>query len=157
MVKLDKLIDEELQNDSSLPPRTVLPALKEITVVQCISVPTFRPTMKNHELQMYSFLTVYVRFKVHIFLTTTTMLSPHYLTPLNSLFFPLQTHRGCTPQSKEMKSWLHGANDNIMLKAQNFSRSVNSQQNPLQVGLPTMLKPWLASICLHRLSICLTK
>lgn len=104
MVKLDKLIDEELQNDSSLPPRTVLPALKEITVVQCISVPTFRPTMKNHELQMYSFLTVYVRFKVHIFLTTTTMLSPHYLTPLNSLFFPLQTHRGCTPQSKEMKS-----------------------------------------------------
>lgn len=52
MVKLDKVIYEELQNDSSLPLRMVLPVLKDITVVHCISV-TFRPTMKNHELQMY--------------------------------------------------------------------------------------------------------
>lgn len=104
MVKLDKVIYEELQNDSSLPLRMVLPVLKEITVVQCISVLTFRPTMKNHELQMYSFLTVYVRFKVHIFPTTTTMLSLHYLTHLNSHFFPLQSHHGCMPLSKETKS-----------------------------------------------------
>lgn len=103
MVELDKLVDEELQNDSSLPLRTVLPVLKEIPVVQCISVPIFRPTMKNHELQMYS-LTVYVCFKVRIFLTTTTVLSPHYLTHLNSRFFPLHSHHGCTPQSEETQS-----------------------------------------------------
>lgn len=47
MVKLDKPIYEELQNDSLLPLRTVLPVLKEITVVQCISVLMFRSTMKK--------------------------------------------------------------------------------------------------------------
>lgn len=153
MVNLDILKYEELQNDSSPPPKMVLSVFREIIFSQCISVLVFRPTMKNHELQMYSFLNAYIHFKVHICLTTTTMLSLHYLTLLNSQLFPVQSHCGCTLQYKETKSRLHKANDNAMLKAQEFNRSINSQQGPPPVSLPTMLKPRLASRCLLRLCI----
>lgn len=70
---------------------------------------------------------------------------------------PLQSHRGCTPQSKETKSRLHKANDNAVLKAQEFSRSINSQERPSPVILPKMLKPRLASTCLLGLCIWLKK
>lgn len=130
-----------------------MPVFREIIFFQCISVLVFRPTMKNHQLQTYSFLNVCIHFKVHIFLTTTTMLSLHYLTLLNSQLFPPQSHCGCTPQSKETKSRLHKANENAMFKAQAFSRSINSQQIPPAVSLPTMLKPRLASPCFLGLCI----
>lgn len=119
MVSLDILKSEELQNDSSLPPKMVLSVFREIIFLQCTNVLVFRPIMKNHELQTYSFLNVYIHFKVRIFLTTTTMLSLHYLTLLNSQLFPLQSHCGCTPQYKETKSRLHKANDNAMPKLRN--------------------------------------
>lgn len=153
MVNLDILKYEELQNYSSSPPKMVLSLFREIIFLQCISVLVFRPTMKNHQLQTYSFLNACIHFKVHIFLTTTTMLSPQCLTLLNSQLFPLQSHCGCTPQYKETKPRLHKANDNAMFKAQEFSRSINSQQRPSAVSLPTMLKPRLASPCLLRLFI----
>lgn len=102
---------------------------------------------------MYSFLTVYICFQVLVFRTTTTVLSPHYLTHLSSHFFPLQSHSGRTPTSKETKSGLHKANDNTQLKVQNCSRSVNSQQRPLQFSIPIMLKLKLVPICLHGLCV----
>lgn len=119
--------------------------LKKLSFLQCISVFEFRPAMKNHELQTYSFFNVYIHFKVHIFLTTTTILSLLYLTLLNSQLFPLQSHCGCTSKSKETKPRLFKANDNAI---QEFSRSINSQQRPSPVSLPTMFKPRLASPCL---------
>lgn len=79
------------------------------------------------------------------------------LTILNSQLFPLQSHRGSTTQYKETKSRLHKANNNAMLKAQEFSRSMNSQQRPSPVSLPTMLKPRLASPFLLGLCIWLQK
>lgn len=118
---------------------------------------TFGPAMKNHKVQMYSFLTVCICFQVLIFRTTTTVLSPHYLTHLSSHFFPLQSRSGRMPMSRETKSGLHKANDNTLLEVQNCSRSVNSQQRPLQFSIPIMLKLKLVPICLHGLCVWLKK
>lgn len=125
-----------------------------LTLQQCS---TFGPTMKNHKVQMCSFLTVYICFQVLVFRTTTTALSPHYLTHLSSHFFPLQSYSGRMPASKETKSGLHKANDNTLLEVQNCRRSVNSQQRPLQFSIPIMLKLKLVPICLHGLCVWLKK
>lgn len=50
MVKLDKLLYEELQNNPSLLLRPVLAALKEMTTMHCTSVLITRPTVKNHNV-----------------------------------------------------------------------------------------------------------